>query len=182
MRHIPNILTVGRLILLPFLVIMMMVDTSWASWTALGIYTVCSVTDWLDGFIARRMKLESSFGTFLDPIADKIFILTVLLTLVANDTLQGLWITPVILILAREFLIAGLREFLGPKNIKVPVSSLGKWKTAIQMVALGFLVVGEYGRPVLTYSVEIGLIGLLAATALTIATGWDYLKTGLKHL
>ncbi len=182
MRHLPNILTVGRLLLLPFLVVMMMTGTVWASWTALAIYTVCSVTDWLDGFIARRMNLQSSFGTFLDPIADKIFILTVLLTLVANDTLHGIWITPVLLILAREFLIAGLREFLGPKNIQVPVSNLGKWKTAIQMIALGFLVVGEFGRPVLTYSVEIGLVGLLAATALTIQTGWDYLKTGIKHL
>lgn len=182
MRHLPNILTIGRLLLLPFLVIMMMTGTAWASWTALGLYTISCVTDWLDGFIARRMKYESSFGTFLDPIADKIFILTVLLTLVANDTLSGIWITPVLLILAREFLIAGLREFLGPKNVQVPVSNLGKWKTTIQMIALGFLVVGEYGDSVLPYTVEIGKVGLLAATALTIQTGWDYLKTGIKHL
>lgn len=182
MRHLPNILTIGRLLLLPFLVIMMMNGTAWASWTALGLYTVSCVTDWLDGFIARRMNLQSSFGTFLDPIADKIFILTVLLTLVANDTLHGIWITPVLLILAREFLIAGLREFLGPKNIQIPVSSLGKWKTTIQMVALGFLVVGEYGDTVLPYTVEIGKVGLLAATVLTIQTGWDYLKTGIRHL
>lgn len=182
MRQLPNILTVGRLLLLPFLVIMMMTGTAWASWTALALYTISCITDWLDGFIARRMNLQSSFGTFLDPIADKIFILTVLLTLIANDTLRGIWITPVLLILAREFLIAGLREFLGPKNIQVPVSNLGKWKTTIQMVALGFLVVGEYGDTVLPYTVEIGQIGLLAAMALTIQTGWDYLKTGIKHL
>lgn len=182
MRHLPNILTVGRLFLLPFLVVMMMVGESWAAWTALGLYTICSVTDYLDGYLARRLNLQSSFGTFLDPIADKIFILTVLITLVANGTLQGLWITPVILILAREFLIAGLREFLGPKNIQVPVSNLGKWKTAIQMIALGFLVVGEFGRSVLSPSLEIGLVGLLLATVLTIQTGWNYLKTGIRHL
>lgn len=182
MRHLPNILTIGRLLLLPFLVIMMMTPTAWAAWTALALYTVSCITDWLDGFIARRMNLQSSFGTFLDPIADKIFILTVMLTLVANDTLSGLWLTPVILILAREFLISGLREFLGPKNIQVPVSNLGKWKTAIQMVALGFLVVGPYGNALLPFTVRIGEIGLLVATVLTIQTGWDYLKVGLKHL
>ncbi len=182
MRHLPNILTIGRLILLPFLVIMMMVGTEWAAWTALTLYTVSCITDWLDGFIARRLQLESSFGTFLDPIADKIFVLTVMLTLVANHMLEGLWLTPIILILAREFLISGLREFLGPKNIQIPVSNLGKWKTTIQMVALGFLVVGDFGDAVLPYTVEIGKVGLLAATVLTIVTGWSYLKVGLKHL
>lgn len=182
MRHLPNILTIGRLLLLPFLVIMMMVGTSWAAWTALALYTISCITDWLDGFIARRLNLESSFGTFLDPIADKIFVLTVLLTLVANTTLQGLWLTPVILILAREFLISGLREFLGPKNIQVPVSKLGKWKTTIQMIALGFLVVGDFGNVVLPHTVVIGEIGLLAATLLTIITGWNYLKVGIRHV
>lgn len=182
MRHLPNILTIGRLILLPFLVIMMMVPTAWAAWTALALYTISCITDWLDGFIARRFNLQSSFGTFLDPIADKIFILTVMLTLVGNHTLSGLWLTPIILILAREFLISGLREFLGPKNIQVPVSTLGKWKTAIQMIALGFLVVGDFGDALLPYTVEIGKAGLLLATALTIQTGWDYLKVGLRHL
>ena len=181
MRQLPNILTVGRLALLPFLVILMMIPHAWAAWMALIIYIVSAITDWLDGFIARRMSLQSSFGTFLDPIADKIFILTVLITL-ANGTLQGFWITPVILILAREFLIAGLREFLGPKNIQVPVSYLGKWKTAIQMIALGFLVIGEFGDRIFPYTVEIGMIGLLIATALTIVTGWNYLKTGIQHL
>jgi CDP-diacylglycerol--glycerol-3-phosphate 3-phosphatidyltransferase len=182
MRQLPNILTVGRLVLLPLLVILMMIPHAWAAWMALIIYIVSAITDWLDGYIARRMSLQSSFGTFLDPIADKIFILTVLITLVANGTLHGFWITPVILILAREFLIAGLREFLGPKNIQVPVSYLGKWKTAIQMIALGFLVIGEFGNQILPYTIEIGLIGLLVATALTIVTGWNYLKTGIQHL
>lgn len=182
MRHVPNILTIGRLILLPFLVIMMLVDRDWAAWTALALYTVSCVTDWLDGFIARRMQLESSFGTFLDPIADKIFVLTVLITLIANDTLHGFWLTPVILILAREFLISGLREFLGPKNIQVPVSKLGKWKTAIQMVALGFLVVRDFGDTVLPYTVTYGKVGLLVAAGLTVVTGWNYLRVGLRHL
>lgn len=182
MRQLPNLLTVGRLVLLPFLIILMMIPHAWAAWIALVIYIISAVTDWLDGFLARRMNLQSSFGTFLDPIADKIFVLTVMITLVANGTLHGFWIAPVILILAREFLISGLREFLGPKNIQVPVSYLGKCKTAIQMIALGFLVIGEFGDKIFPYTVAIGLAGLLIATVLTIVTGWNYLKTGLQHL
>lgn len=160
----------------------MMIDASWAAWSALALYTLGCVTDFLDGYIARHYKLESNFGKFLDPVADKIFIATVLISLVANGNLHGFWVIPVLLILCREFLISGLREFFGPKNIQFPVSQLAKWKTGIQMFALGFLIMGEYGVPVLPLNVEIGYTLLIAATVLTVITGWTYVKEGLKHI
>ncbi len=182
MRHLPNILTLGRLLVLPPIIGLMMLETLWASWIALGLYIAGALTDWLDGMAARHFKVQSPFGTFLDPIADKIFVMTILLMLVANGTLQGVWLIPAILILAREFLISGLREFLGPKNIQVPVSPLGKWKTTIQMVALGFLLMGRFGDQIWPLTTTVGLTGLVIATALTIITGWTYLKTAFKHL
>ncbi len=182
MKNIPNLMTIGRLMTLPLLVYLMMIDASWAAWSALGIYTFGCVTDWLDGYIARRYHMESNFGKFMDPIADKIFIATVLICLVANQHLTGWGIIPVLVILSREFLISGLREFFGPKNVQFPVSKLAKWKTGIQMFALGFLIMGEYGVPVLPLNIEIGYTLLIAATILTIMTGWVYMKEGLKHL
>lgn len=182
MLNIPNGMTLARLVSLPFLVGLMMVDATWAAWCALILYTLGCVTDWLDGYIARRYNMMTPFGQFLDPIADKIFILTVLIALVANGRLDGIWILPVILILTREFLISGLREFLGPKNITIPVTYLAKWKTTIQMIALGFLVVGDAGNILLPHTVTIGLIGLTLATILTIITGFEYIKASWSHL
>lgn len=182
MKNIPNMMTIGRLLTLPLLVMLMMIDASWAAWSALGIYTLGCITDWLDGLIARRYSLESNFGKFLDPIADKIFISTVLICLVANGNLSGWGIIPVLLILSREFLISGLREFFGPKNIKFPVSIVAKWKTGIQMFALGFLIMGEYGVPVLPLNIEIGYTLLIIATILTVQSGWTYMKEGMKHV
>ncbi|HNQ92124.1 MAG TPA: CDP-diacylglycerol--glycerol-3-phosphate 3-phosphatidyltransferase [Alphaproteobacteria bacterium] len=182
MRNLPNILTVGRLLSLPFLVALMMIDATWAAWTSLGLYTLGCITDWFDGYLARKFKLESPFGKFLDPVADKIFVATVLLTLLANGHVSGWGIAPIILILSREFLISGLREYFGPKNIQFPVSKLAKWKTTIQMFSLGFLIMGEYGVPVLPLNIEIGYTLLVAATVLTIMTGWSYFKEGMKHL
>lgn len=182
MRNLPNILTVGRLMSLPLLILFMMIDAPWAAWTALGIYTLGCITDWFDGYLARKYNLESAFGKFLDPVADKIFIAAVLLTLLANDNLPSWGIIPVTLILSREFLISGLREFFGPKNIQFPVSKLAKWKTTIQMFSLGFLIMGEYGVPVLPPNIEIGYTLLIIATLLTIITGWGYMKEGIKHL
>jgi cardiolipin synthase len=182
MKNLPNIMTMGRLMTLPILVVFMNIDAAWAAWLALSIYTLGCITDWLDGYIARRYKFESNFGKFLDPIADKIFVVTVLIGLVANGNLAGLWVIPVLLILCREFLVSGLREFFGPQNIQFPVSPLAKWKTGIQMFALGFLIMGEYGVSVLPWNIEIGYSLLILATLLTVATGWTYLKEGLKHL
>jgi len=175
-------MTIGRLLTLPLLVILMMIDSAWAAWSALAIYTLGCITDYLDGYIARRYKLESNFGKFLDPIADKIFIATVLICLIANEHLSGWGVVPVLLILCREFLVSGLREFFGPQNIQFPVSKLAKLKTGTQMFALGFLIMGQYGVDVLPLNVEIGYTLLVVATILTVITGWTYLKEGLKHI
>jgi cardiolipin synthase len=181
-NQIPNFLTLSRLGSLPFCLVLMFIDAPWAAWLALLIYTYGCVTDWLDGYLARKWNVTSPFGVFLDPIADKIFIVSVMLILIANGKLDGFWTIPPLLIIAREFLIAGLREFLGPKNISVPVTQMAKWKTGVQMGALGFLIMGDYGDVLIPGTTEIGYILITAAAVLTVMTGLNYLKEGMKHL
>ena len=125
--------------------------------------------------MARQYNIQSAFGTFLDPIADKIFIGVLIVALAALGRVEGLWIIPALIIITREFLISGLREYLGPKNIQMPVSNLAKWKTTIQMIALGFLV---YGGSLLT----VGQVALCFAAILTVITGYSYVKIGFKHI
>ena len=182
MKHLPNILTALRILILPVIIGLFFIPEAWAAWTALALYIVASVTDFLDGHLARKMDIVSPLGTFLDPIADKIFIGALLIVLVGFDRIDGLWQIAAIIILSRELLVSGLREFLGPLNVQLPVSKLAKWKTTLQMVALGFLVIGDYGNNVLPNTLEIGQWGLAIAAALTVITGWSYLKAGLKHI
>lgn len=182
MKNLPNILTFFRIAILPAIIALFFFPTAWAAWTALGLYTLASITDFLDGYVARAMKTESALGKFLDPISDKIFVASLLVVLVGFDRLEGLWMIPAIIILIREFLVAGLREFLGPQNIQLPVSKLAKWKTTVQMVALGFLVVGDYGDVLLPNTLIYGQWGITIAAILTVITGWSYLTTGLKHI
>ncbi|NCC22942.1 MAG: CDP-diacylglycerol--glycerol-3-phosphate 3-phosphatidyltransferase [Alphaproteobacteria bacterium] len=178
MWNLPNILTVARLFLLPVIFVLFMVGEAWAAWTALAVYVVGAVTDWFDGYFARKHNLVTPFGTFLDPISDKIFVATLLVLLVGFERLPGWWMAVPIVILAREFAVSGMREFLGPYNIKVPVTKLAKWKTTSQMAAIALLIVGPY--------VPLGLISgqilLLVAMALTVITGRGYLATGLRHM
>jgi cardiolipin synthase len=178
---LPNILTISRLLLLPVIIWLFFMEAWWgaeAAYICFVLYVIAAITDGLDGWIARKTNQISAFGTFLDPIADKIFVATLLILLVAFVRLDGLWIVLPILIMSREFLISGLREYLGPKNIQVPVSKLAKWKTATQMIAVGALILGPYTPGTQT----IGEWLLLAATVLTLVTGWSYLKAGLKEL
>lgn len=182
MRDLPNILTLSRMAMLPIIIGLFYIPGAWAAWTALVIYTAACITDFLDGYLARTMKTESQLGKFLDPISDKIFIGSLLLTFAAFDRLEGVWLIPAIVILMREFLVSGLREFLGPQNVQIPVSKLAKWKTTVQMVTMGFLLMGDYGDVVVPYTLEIGQWGLAAAALLTVITGWGYLKTGVKHI
>ena len=177
MLSLPNILTLSRIVALPFLVALLW----WPGWTtgylfAFVLYAVMALTDYFDGYLARKLNQISPFGTFLDPISDKISVGALLVLLVEFDRLQGLWILPVILILTREFLISGLREFLGPQNVQLPVTQLAKWKTAIQMVALGLLILG----PIVPLALELGQWGLLLAAVITVMTGWGYMKAGLE--
>ncbi|PZQ47388.1 MAG: CDP-diacylglycerol--glycerol-3-phosphate 3-phosphatidyltransferase [Micavibrio aeruginosavorus] len=195
LKQLPNILTISRIILLPVLIGLFFVPGADAAWAALWIYVFCAVTDFFDGYLARKFGTTSNFGTFLDPISDKIMVASLLIALATFDRLDGIWMIPAIIILMREFLIAGLREYLGPQNIKVPVSKLAKWKTGFQMTALGFLVIGDYGDSVmqtvfgfLTGGADIagalltGQVLLGIAAVITVITGWNYLKVGFKHI
>ena len=185
--NIPNILTLLRIALIPFIAALIFIPFAWAAWAALVLYILARVSDWLDGFLARRMNVTSAFGRFLDPIADKLLIAILLLLFAGvnhfgETRISGIWLVPACVIMFREVLIAGLREFLGPQNIVIHVSKLAKWKTTSQMIALGFLVVGHYGNPVLPYTLLIGNILLTISALLTLVTGSDYMRQGMKAI
>jgi len=180
--NLPNSLTLFRIAVIPMLVGLFYVHEVWAVWAALSLYILAAITDFFDGYLARAMNQMSAFGRFLDPIADKLFVAAVLVLLAGFDRLPGLWLIPAIIIMMREILIAGLREFLGPYKIILPVSRLAKWKTTSQMVAIGFLIVGPLGEVILPYTLLIGQWGLVIAAILTVVTGWDYMKTGIAHI
>lgn len=177
-KNVPNILTIARLVMLPFLVGVMLIPAPWALWTAFGIYIAGAVTDFLDGYIARKYNLASDFGALFDPIADKVFVMAAMIMLIAIGHIGGVWTVAVIIILAREFLVSALREFLGPRNIKLPVTKLAKWKTTTQMIAVGILI----PSPLIPFGFEAGLAFLAAATILTLITGTIYLQSALQHI
>jgi CDP-diacylglycerol--glycerol-3-phosphate 3-phosphatidyltransferase len=176
-NNLANMLTVARLLLLPFIIALLYVHTDWAAWTVLVLYIIGAVTDWLDGWVARRYNQVSEFGKFMDPVSDKIFVVTLLMMLVATHRIEHFLVLAVIIILIREFLVSGIREFLGPKGIGLPVTRLAKWKTATQMAATGLLIIGP-ASPVADMT---GGILLCLAAALTTVTGWDYFKTAWRH-
>lgn len=181
MLNLPNILTIARIVLLPFMFACFALEAQFGAvviWVCFVLYVLAAMTDFFDGWAARKFNQISAFGTFLDPISDKIFVGCLLVLLVGFGRLEGVWMIPVLLILFREFLISGLREFLGPHNVKLPVTNLAKWKTTLQMVALGFLVLG----PVMPYVSEIGRWSLLGAAILTLITGWGYVKAAWPYL
>ena len=175
---IPNILTMGRMALLPFMIACFYLEADASPevvWVCFGLYVLAALTDFFDGWAARKFNKISAFGTFLDPISDKIFVGTLLILLTAFGRLEGLWLLPVLIIFFREFLISGLREFLGPHDVKMPVTQLAKWKTTFQMLSLGFLILG----PAVPYVLSIGQWLLLLAALLTLITGWGYMKAGM---
>lgn len=178
MKNLPNILTLARIAMLPVLIGLLFIEESWAVWTCFGLYVLAALTDFADGWLARKMNVVSAFGKFLDPIADKILVVCLLVSFVATGRIEGLWLIPLLVILIREFIVAGLREYLGPHGISLPVTQLAKWKTTIQMIAMGFLLIGPFAP----YCLETGLIGLGIASILTAITGWLYLKTGFTHM
>ena len=180
--NLPNLLTFSRIAVIPILVALFWVEGNGARWIACALFTAAGITDYLDGYLARTWRAHTQLGALLDPIADKLLVATALLLLAAFGRIGGLTLLPAILILCREILVSGLREFLAGLEVRVPVTRLAKWKTTIQMVAIGFLIVGDAGPPIVPYTVEIGVIGLWAAAVLTLFTGYDYLREGLKHL
>ena len=182
MWTLPNILTLSRILGVPLLVACLW----WPGWPvgyALGfaLYTLIAVTDYLDGYLARAQGTVSKLGIFLDPIADKIMVAAVILMLVATRDIGGWHLIAAIIILVREIMVSGLREFLGGLQISVPVSQLAKWKTTLQLVALGALILAG-ALPAWQLIHTIGLVALWGAAGLTLVTGWDYLRVGLKHM
>jgi cardiolipin synthase len=181
--NLPNVLTVSRILATPVICVLLYLGTPLGSWLALALWVYACVTDFLDGYLARTWQQQSSFGRMLDPIADKLLVASVLLVLVGADRLLGASILPAAIILCREILVSGLREFLAQLQVSVPVTRLAKWKTTIQMVAIGFLVAGN-APPALgpVTAADVGVIGLWAAALLTLITGYDYLRAGLQHI
>lgn len=180
---LPNILTYGRVVAVPVVAACMFwPEVSTMRWVALGLYTLAAITDFFDGYLARAWSQQSALGQMLDPIADKLLVAAVLFMLVADRTIAGVTIAAAIIILCREILVSGLREFLADLKVSIPVSRVAKWKTTAQLVALGFLIAGPAGDKVLPGNTTIGYGLLWIAALLTIYTGVDYLKSGIRHI
>lgn len=181
LTSLPNLLTLSRILAIPLVVATFYVPGDPARWFACILFSAAGVTDWLDGHVARRRKQQSEIGRFLDPIADKLLVSATLFMLTASGRLPESAILPALVILCREILVSGLREYLAGIRVGMPVSRLAKWKTLIQMVAIGFLIVGAAG-PRLVPVVGIGNLLLWVAALLTLVTGYDYLRAGLAHM
>ncbi len=190
--NIPNLLTYGRIVIIPLVAALLMwpgdKNDDTARWVALFLYVIAAITDFFDGYLARKWHLSSSLGRMLDPIADKVLVAVILLVLSADGILFGGHIWAAIIILSREVLVSGLREYLGQLRVSVPVTKIAKWKTTCQLVAIGFLVAGPAGDKILgpyaDYHIVswIGIVGLWIAAGLTLYTGYDYFRAGIRHV
>ncbi len=179
---LPNILTYGRIVAVPVLVACLFFPGPQTRWAAFAIFVLASLTDWLDGYLARIWEQQSALGRMLDPIADKLLVGATLLMLVYDRTLSGWAIWAAVIILSREILVSGLREFLAELNVKVHVTWLAKWKTAAQFVALGMLLAARPDAAGnLAHIGTAGLVILWISALLTLVTGYDYLKAGIRH-
>jgi len=180
--YLPNLLTYGRIAAVPALVGCFFLDGDFGNWLSLAIFVVAALTDVLDGYVARAWEQQTSLGRMLDPIADKLLVSAALMMLAAQQTIAGWSLWAAIIILSREILVSGLREFLGEVNVSVPVSNLAKWKTVMQMVAIGFLLAGSTGDKIFPWTTLTGLSLLWISGILTRCTGWDYFRAGVKHV
>ncbi|MEL6437206.1 MAG: CDP-diacylglycerol--glycerol-3-phosphate 3-phosphatidyltransferase [Pseudomonadota bacterium] len=184
---IPNLLTYGRILAVPFIVLCFFIEgklqsSDFARWLAFVIFAIASITDFFDGYLARKWNETSNIGRMLDPIADKLLVSVVLLLLAAEGTIAGWSLWAAVIILCREILVSGLREYLASLKVSVPVSQLAKWKTTAQLVAIGFLLVGPAGDRFMPYVTEIGLALLWISALVTLYTGYDYFRSGLRHV
>jgi CDP-diacylglycerol--glycerol-3-phosphate 3-phosphatidyltransferase/cardiolipin synthase len=181
--NLPNILTYGRVVAVPVVVALLFwPNEDWARWSALGVYALAAITDFFDGYLARAWHQQSSLGRMLDPIADKLLVAAVLLMLSVDGTISGASIWAAIVILCREILVSGLREYLAELRVRVPVTAVAKWKTAAQLVALGFLIAGPAGEKAVYGAHYVGIALLWVAAVLTLYTGWDYMKASYQHV
>ena len=182
---IPNILTIGRIILVPIFVITFYIPGFLGDLIPFFIFVLASFTDFLDGLLARLYKEESKLGELLDPIADKIIVATALVLLVMNDIINNYEVIAAIIILTREIMISGLREFLAKAQVSMPVTGLAKFKTFIQMFSIALLLTGESGNKIINFhdynAHSIGIILLWLSAFLTLYTGYDYVKKGIDH-
>ena len=185
LKKIPNILTIGRIIIVPFFVLAFYLPGFYGDLTALILFIIASFTDFLDGMLARMFGVESKLGELLDPIADKIIVATALILLVMDGTIRNYEVIAAIIILTREILISGLREFLAKGQITMQVTSLSKLKTFIQMVSIAILLTGDSGNKIINFqdynAQTIGIILLWLSAFLTLYTGYDYLRKGIDH-
>ena len=185
LKKIPNILTVGRILIVPFFVLAFYLPGFYGDLTALILFIVASFTDFLDGMLARLLGEESKLGELLDPIADKIIVATALILLVMDGTIQNYEVIAAIIILTREILISGLREFLAKTSVSMQVTSLSKLKTLLQMLSIAILLTGESGNKLINFgdynAHTIGIILLWIAAFLTIYTGYDYVRKKIHH-
>jgi len=182
---IPNYLTIGRIIIVPFFVVAYYLPGFYGDIIPLVLFLIASFTDFLDGLLARMYKEESKLGELLDPIADKIIVAAALILLVMDQTIKNYEVIAAIIILTREILISGLREFLAKGKIKIPVSNLAKLKTFLQMFSIAILLTGETGNKIINFqdynAQTIGIILLWFSAFLTLYTGYDYLRKGIDH-
>lgn len=179
---LPNALTYLRIIAVPAVVAcLVFLPGASGRWSALGIYILAGITDWFDGYFARAWKQQSTLGRMLDPIADKLLVGATLLALTAEGTISHLALWAATIILCREILVSGLREFLAELNIKIQVTRLAKWKTTVQMIALAFLIAGPAGDSLIPHTTSLGLVLLWIAAVLTLWTGFGYLKASISH-
>ena len=185
---IPNMLTVGRIAAIPVVVGCVYAQSPivngpiWLRWVARAVFIAAGITDYLDGYYARIWDQQSAFGRMLDPIADKLLVASCLLILVADSTIHGWSLWAAVVILCREILVSGLREYLAALRVSVPVTKLAKWKTTVQLVAIGFLIAGDAGDRLVPAVTLIGTVLLWISAMLTIYTGWDYFRAGIHHL
>ena len=184
LSSLPNLLTLSRILAVPILVVLMWGQGPYEWLAAFMVFCIAGLTDYLDGYLARAQGTVSKIGVFLDPIADKIMVAAVIVMLIDSDIVHGLAVVAALIILLREIIVSGLREYLATLQVSLPVSKLAKWKTAFQMIALGALVLVGSARVLMPWlpAYEIGLASLWIAAGLTLITGYDYMRVGVKHM
>jgi len=181
MSSLPNVLTLARIAFVPLFVAAFFLPGEAGRWLAFVLFCIAGMTDAVDGMIARHLKAESSLGRMLDPIADKLIVSAALLMLAADQTLQGIDLIPALVILCREILVSGLREFLAGADVSLPVTRVAKLKTVMQMVAIAALMASSAAASMLPGVTVVAKIGLWLAASLTLYTGYAYLQAGLVH-
>lgn len=176
--NLPNLLTLARILAIPVICWLLVAGGDTLRWIAFGLYVIAAITDWLDGYLARKLDQGSPLGRMLDPIADKLLVLALLIVLAWTRDFSGLDLIPAVAILIREVLVSGLREYLGPRNVVVHVTPLAKWKTTVQLVALAIVVI----EPLLPGLALVSDVALWLAALLTVWSGVQYFAGAWPHL